>query len=112
MANIYQLENPTIDIIIRHCLLMKANERIEVCDFGKNGDLSLFIYKDEDYNEETGEFNLVRIHTFKWEWSEYCKFACTNQGKAVDDTDDIYVSEKELGAELERIYEYRDFATK
>ena len=98
MANIYQLENPTIDIIIRHCLLMKANERTEVYDFGKNGDLSLFIYKDEDYNEETGEFNLVRIHTF--------------QGKAVDDTDDIYVSEKELGAELERIYEYRDFATK
>ena len=111
MANIYQLENPTIDIIIRYCLLMKANERTEVCDFGEYGDLSLIIHKHEDYNEETGEFNLVRIHTFRLE-SKYLKFSYTNQGKTVDDTDDIYVSEKELGAELERIYEYRDFATK
>lgn len=98
MANIYQLENPTIDIIICYCQDMEANEQTEVYDFGKNGDLVLHIYKDEDYNEETGEFDLVRIHTFQ-------------NGKAVDDTDDIYVSEKELGAELERIYEYRDFAT-
>lgn len=98
MANIYQLENPTIDTIICYCQDMEANEQTEVYDFGKNGDLVLHIYKDEDYNEETGEFDLVRIHTFQY-------------GKAVDDTDDIYVSEKELGAELERIYEYRDFAT-
>ena len=98
MANVYQLENPTIDIIVCYCQDMEANEKTEVYDFGKNGDLVLHIYKDEDYNEETGEFDLVRIHTMQY-------------GKAVDDTGDIYVSEKELGAELERIYEYRDFGT-
>ena len=33
-------------------------------------------------------------------------------GKFVDDTDDVYVSDGSLDRELKRINEYRDFATK
>lgn len=49
--------------------------------------------KDEDYNSETGEYNLVSICTAK-------------NGKPVDDTGDIHISE--LFAELCRINNYQN----
>lgn len=54
----------------------------------------MHIYKDEDFNQKTKAYNLVTISTFR-------------NGKAVDDTGDIHVSE--LDAELERINSYEDF---
>lgn len=47
----------------------------------------MHIYKDEDFDQKTKAYNLVTISTFR-------------NGKAVDDTGDIHVSE--LDAELER----------
>ena len=67
---------------------------IEVYDFGRKKNLVLHIYKDEDFDQKTKAYNLVTISTFR-------------NGKAVDDTGDIHVSE--LDAELERINSYEDF---
>lgn len=61
--------------------------------FGQNHDLTLSIRKDEDYNPETGEYNLVSICTAK-------------NGTPVDDTGDIHVPE--LFAELCRIDKYQN----
>lgn len=77
-------------IIERKKDLLK-DEKIEVYDFGKRKDLVLHIYVDEDFESESIEY---RIFTFR-------------NGKAVDDTGDIHVSE--LDAELERINSYEDF---
>ena len=90
----YQLESPDINTVINYCKDLCANDKIEVYDFGGKKDLVLHIYKDEDFDQKTKAYNLVTISTFR-------------NGKAVDDTGDIHVSE--LDAELERINSYEDF---
>lgn len=91
---VYQLESPDINTVINYCKDLCANDKIEVYDFGGKKDLVLHIYKDEDFDQKTKAYNLVTISTFR-------------NGKAVDDTGDIHVSE--LDAELERINSYKDF---
>lgn len=88
---VYQLESPDITTIIDYCEDLLKDEKIEVYDFGKRKDLVLHIYVDEDFESESIEY---RIFTFR-------------NGKEVDDTGDIHVSE--LDAELERINSYEDF---
>lgn len=75
---VYQLESPDINTVINYCKDLCANDKIEVYDF----------------DQKTKAYNLVTISTFR-------------NGKAVDDTGDIHVSE--LDAELERINSYEDF---
>ena len=41
---VYQLNRPDIDTIIEYCNDLKANEKHEVYEFGKNNDLVLHIY--------------------------------------------------------------------
>lgn len=69
-------------------------------EFGKNNDLVLHIYKDEEYDasKDKDYSNLVRISTAK-------------NGKWVDDTEDIYVTDGSLYRELERINSYVKFPT-
>jgi hypothetical protein len=79
---------------------MEANDKLEVYEFGKNNDLVLHIYKDEDYDASKDEnlFNIVQIST-------------AQDGKWVDDTEDVFVTDGSLYKELQRINEYRDFST-
>lgn len=79
--------------IVTCCNKLKAREELVINEFGQNHDLRLSIMKDEDYNSETGEYNLVSICTAK-------------NGKPVDDTGDIHISE--LFAELCRINNYQN----
>ena len=88
---VYQLESPDITTIIDYCEDLLKDEKIEVYDFGKRKDLVLHIYVDEDFESESIEY---RIFTFR-------------NGKEVDDTGYIHVSE--LDTELERINSYEDF---
>lgn len=47
---IYKLNNPDIDTIIDYCDNLKANEKLEVYEFGQNKDLVLHIWKDEEFD--------------------------------------------------------------
>lgn len=98
---IYQLNRPDYDTIIDYCNDLEANEKLEVYEFGKNCDLVLHIYKDEEYDKgkDADAYNIVQIST-------------AQNGKWVDDTEDVYVTDGSLYAELERIFEYRDFHTR
>ena len=95
----YQLTRPNFDTIIDYCNDLQANEKLEVFEFGENYDLVLHIYKDEDFDmaNDSDNHNIVRIST-------------AQNGKWVDDTEDTYVTDA-LHRELERIWNYRDFAT-
>ena len=86
--------------IIDYCNDLAANEKLEVFEFGKNNDLVLHIYKDEEYDasKDKDYSNLVNISTAK-------------DGKWVDDTGDIYVTDGSLCRELERINSYEKFST-
>lgn len=97
---VYQLNRPSIDTIIDYCNGLNANEKLEVFEFGKNNDLVLHIYKDEEYDKEkdADAYNIVRIST-------------AQDGKWVDDTGDIYVTDGSLYRELERINRYEKFST-
>lgn len=92
---VYQLNRPSIDTIIDYCDGLSANEKLEVFEFGKNNDLVLHIYKDEDYyaSKDRDYSNLVRISTAK-------------DGEWVDDAENIYVTDGSLYRELERINSY------
>lgn len=96
----YQLENPSIDMIIDYCHDLLADEKLVVYDFGKNGDLVLHIYKDEYYNPEVDE-----------EYSDIVTIVTMQNGETVDDTEDTYVTDGSLYRELERIQNYEDFGT-
>lgn len=91
----YQLNRPSIDTIIDYCDDLAANEHLVVSEFGKNNDLVLHIYKDEDYDasKDKDTWNLVMITVAK-------------DGKYVEDTDDIYVTDGSLYRELERIHDH------
>lgn len=93
----YQLVRPSIDTIIDYCNDMEANDHLIVFEFGNNADLVLHIYKDEDYKGGNA-YNMVTVSTFK-------------DGKAVDDTDDIYVTDGSLSRELKRIAAYQNYET-
>lgn len=97
---VYQLHRPDFNTIIDYCNDLKANEKLEVFEFGKNCDLVLHFYKDEEFNPDVDKdySNLVTIHT-------------AQNGEWVDDTEDTYVTDGALYRELERIYNYRDFGT-
>ena len=96
----YSLSNPNIDTIIDYCNDLLSDEHLIVYDFGKNGDLVLHIYKDEEFNPDVDpdDWNIVTVSTFQ-------------NGNAVDDTGDVYVTDGSLYKELERINEYRDYST-
>ena len=96
----YQLNKPSIDTIIDYSDKLAANEKLEVFEFGKDNDLVLHIYKDEEYDasKDKDYSNLVRISTAK-------------DGKWVDDTEDIYVTDGSLYKELKRISSYENFST-
>ena len=98
--SVYQLNRPSIDTIIDYCNDLAANEKLEVFEFGKNNDSVLHIYKDEEYDasKDKDYSNLVNISTAK-------------DGKWVDDTGDIYVTDGSLCRELERINSYEKFST-
>lgn len=102
MANVctYHLTRPDFATIIDYCNDLAANEKLEVFEFGKNCDLVLHIYKDEEYNPKKDKdySNIVRIST-------------AQNGEWVDDTEDTYVMDGSLYRELERIYNYQDFRT-
>lgn len=93
----YQLVRPDIDTIIDYCNDLEADEHLIVFEYGNNADLVLHIYKDEDY-KGGDDCNLVTISTFQ-------------NGVAVDDTGDTYVTDGSLLRELKRIAEYKDFCT-
>lgn len=82
---IYKLNKPDIDTIVDYCDNLKANEKLEIYEFGQNKDLVLHIYKDEDYS------NIVTISTFQ-------------DGICIDDT----VTDGCLYKELIRINNYKD----
>lgn len=80
---VYQLNRPEIATIISYCDTLAANEKLEVYEFGENCDLVLHIYKDENYNQKTGECNLVVIHTakngtFEGRWDEIVSITSAN----------------------------------
>lgn len=88
---INQVKSPDIELIIHRCEILNANEKLEVHDFGQEVDLILHIQKDPDYCRKTDEFNLVTCSTYR-------------NGKAVDDTGDVHVTDGSLYRELDRIY--------
>lgn len=99
---VYQLQRPSIEMIIDYCRDLLADEKLEVYEFGQNCDLVLHIYKDGEYSPSADKdiFNMVRIHTAR-------------DGEWVDDADDIDLNTRRfLRQELERINEYRNFGYK
>lgn len=100
-SDLYQLSRPDIETIIDYCNDLAADEKLEVFEFGEDCDLVLHIYKDEEYNasKDKDSYNIVRISTAR-------------NGEWVDDTEDVYVTDGSLANELDRIYHYREFATK
>ncbi len=91
-----------IEELVNRCFTLEPNDHLIVFDFGDGGDLRLDIYKDEDYDRERGEYNLVVVHTSQMQ----------KDGSMVnvDDTEDVFCGNGELDNELERIYYYEDFS--
>lgn len=92
MDHSYQLSRPSIETIIDYCNDLLADEKLTVFEFGENCDLVLHIYKDEEFNPALDKdySNIVTIHT-------------AQDGKWIDDTEDVYVTDGSLYRELERI---------
>ena len=90
----------TISELVNRCFDLEPNDHLTVFDYGEKGDLRLDIYKDEDYDKERGEYNLVVIHTSQ----KQPDGSMVN----VDDTEDIYVGNGELDRELDRIFFYEE----
>ena len=87
--------------VVNESFKLAPNDHLTVLKYGEKGDLKLDIYKDEDYDKERGEYNLVVIHTSQRQPDSKWIY--------VDDTEDTYVGNGELDKELERIWYYRDF---
>lgn len=49
---VYQLQRPSIEMIIDYCRDLLADEKLEVYEFGQNCDLVLHIYKDGEYGAD------------------------------------------------------------
>lgn len=84
-----------IEYIIEQCGYMRRGEKLTINNFGKRQDLKLYIYKNKDYDIQTGEHDTVRIEVKQF-------------GKIEDDTDEI--EKDRLETELERIYKYKNFS--
>lgn len=95
-----QLECLDFDEIIDCCHKLLGNEKLTVFNFGRNKDLTLYFYKDEDYNPEVDE-----------EYSDLVFIVTKKNGVAVDDTENTYVTDGSLYKELNRIYNYQDLKT-
>lgn len=96
---VYQLQRPSIEMIIDYCRDLLADEKLEVYEFGQNCDLVLHIYKDGEYSTSADKdiFNMARVHTAR-------------DGKWIDEKEDIYLNDEQfLRQELERINKYRNF---
>lgn len=87
-----------INKIIDICDKLEAEEKVTIFEFGKNRDLILVLYKDCDFDRKEDAYNLVTIST-------------RQNGKYVDDTRDIHVTDGSLYRELERIWNYKNFGT-
>lgn len=100
MDHSYQLSRPSIERIIDYYNDLLADEKLTVFEFGENCDLVLHIYKDEEFNPALDKdySNIVTIHT-------------AQDGKWIDDTEDVYVTDGSLYRELERINSYTDMGT-
>lgn len=96
----FQISRPDIDTIIGYCHDMEADDKLEVYEFGRNNDLVLHIYKDEEYDasKDADYADIVRIST-------------AQDGRWVDDTEDVYVTDGSLYRQLQRISEYKNFST-
>ena len=90
-----------IEKLVNRCFALEPNDHLIVFDFGEDLDLRLDIYKDEDYDRERGEYNMVRVYTSQKQTD--------GSMQNVDDTEDIYCGNGELDDELERIYCYEEF---
>jgi len=88
--------------LVNWCFTLEPNDHLVVFDFGDRGDLRLDIFKDEDYDRERGEYNMVVVHTSQMQKNGDMVY--------VDDTDDVYVGNGELDRELVRIWRYENFA--
>lgn len=96
---VYQLQRPSIEMIIDYCRDLLADEKLEVYEFGQNCDLVLHIHKDGEYSPSADKdiFNMVRVHTAR-------------DGEWIDEKEDIYLNDEQfLRQELERINKYRNF---
>ena len=95
-----KLVRPTIEEIIDKADALLADNELVVTEFGTNHDLELHIFKDSEFDpeEDEDESNMVHVVTLQ-------------NGEAVDDTEDTYVTDGSLYDELVRINEYRDFET-
>ena len=96
---VYQLQRPSIEMIIDYCRDLLADEKLEVYEFGQNCDLVLHIYKDGEYSPSADKdiFNMARVHTAR-------------DGKWIDEKEDIYLNDEQfLRQELERTNKYRNF---
>ena len=93
-----ELMEDIINQIIDICDKLKAEESATIFEFVENRDLVLVLYKDCDFNRKEDVYNLVTIST-------------RQNGKYVDDTGDIHVTDGNLYRELERIWNYKNFGT-
>lgn len=84
--------NEEIKKVVESCISLCPNESIKV----SSDDLTLCFYKDEDYNINSGDFNLVDITVYK-------------DFKLVGDILGVCVDDGELERRLEKIFNY-DFS--
>lgn len=80
--------------IVSSCDSLEANETLTVFGFGKDGDLSLHISKNGEFDRSQDSFNMVAVHT-------------SRNRKFIDDTGDIHVTDGSLRRELTRIWKGR-----
>lgn len=91
----FTLTNPDDDLLSTFCNNLSSKDMLVVYQYGTEFDLELHIYKDSDFDEETGEYNLVDIYTYQ-------------KDKVVDDAVGIPV-DWSLMREFDRIKNYESF---
>lgn len=77
--------------IVKQVFEMRANEEMVIESYGAKGDLTLHIFKDEDFN-----------YTYDPEVNNIVAIVVMRGETSVEDTDDIHIMD--LDRELERIY--------
>ena len=94
----YLAEKATLfDNIVNICHDLAADKVLKITKFGEDEELTLYITKDSNYKGKD-DWDLVSISTFE-------------DGEAVDDTGDTYVTDGCLWHQLERIWLHRGFST-
>ena len=92
--------------IAHYCKELLPDEMIKVLNFGKNRDLILEIFKDEDYDPEKDVWNHVYIHTQRRMGEQLVSV----------DNGEAYVTRPipafaQLECELDRIWNHQNFET-